>query len=504
MIFIKKLSSALLTTVFLITLIGCQSVEKAEEKPLDIASEIENKLKAFATKRLKVDRALRPTKVIKIPRNAPWLSQRINVSYRDADAKETISLVLDDQPTIFDLTNDSQPLVTSSPRALTLKDHLDSICVQTDWSYTIDNGVVVFSDVVTETLFLDIQPKDSVGSLVLNSLNNNSSFSPGGENSMVTINAYEELNQSISNILKITGGGEGGSGGSISTGYSGFNSTTGDSYSLSKASNALVVTAKPSQVRKIRRVVEQMNYSVTRDVALRVMIYEIRVNASEEMAFDTNLIRFANIAASLGTLPSNIIDLNESPSTLALEFLNADRAIAGSDILLQWLNTQGTASVKLDEQVIVSNNKMFSVVSARTTPYISEVSLDRTDSGGTSTVTPDIATKELQTGLSFHLLPTIVNDRVNITLQFSRQDLVRFNPFSFGSVQGELPITEGQNQFLNVSLNNGETKIVANLKSTQILDQKSKTPYVPFLGSGKSKSNMINHTLVVVSANILK
>ena len=215
-----------------------------------------------------------------IPRNAPWLGNRVDAQYQDS-AREAIKTVLQGRPVFFELTNDQlNPVVTAPVDATTVIEHLDAITVQADWSYSIDNGVVVVTDTITRQFNLQAIPGIGMGRVSLGSTTGN-----GVQNSLDLSSApYRDLDQALRSLTASYVARRG-------TGSMGSENM----FSLVTATNTLTVNGPPSLMRRVARLVEDFNDSVSRKVHLTITVYDVSFSNSSQRSIDFDLLRQAAI-----------------------------------------------------------------------------------------------------------------------------------------------------------------------------------------------------------------
>lgn len=428
---------------------------------------------------------------VRIPRHAPWLGQTIDAQYQD-EAKEAIRTVLQGRPVVFDLKNDSSPLVSSPVGASTVLEHLDAIAVQADWAYTIEGGVVIVSDSVTRQFALQAIPGVGVGRVSLDTLD---AGSGGASNSLDVLNApYRDLEGALRSVFADYKPGQAGTLG-------------GDSqmYSLVPAGNSLTVNGPPSLLRRVAQVVDDFNESLNRKVHLIITVYDVSFTNSSQRSIDFDLLRDAAIISNASFQGSSLIQTTTGSFSLGLDFFEGN-SMDASTVVFNLLRQQGNTSVKLHEAFEATNNVVFSIEDQRRTPYISQVSLQRQDGGSISSLTPSIETETISTGLGFHVVATIANQNINVRLSLSQSDLVRFEPYRFGSgdagISGTLPVTDTQDRVIPMTLKDGETRLIANLTQSQFRNDSAGSG-LGLLGRSSAADNSEKQTVIAVTAKIL-
>lgn len=429
---------------------------------------------------------------VRIPRHAPWLGQRIDAQYQD-EAKEAIRAVLQGRPVVFNLKNDSNPVVSSPIGATTLIEHLDAIAVQADWAYSVEGGVVIVSDTLTRQFALQAIPGVGVGRVSLNTLQ--SGQGSGASNTLDIFNSpFRDLESALRSVIADYRPAQGGALGAEE-----------QLYSLVPSANSLTVNGPPSLMRRVAQVVDDFNESHNRKVHLIITVYDVSFTNTSQRSIDFDLLRQAAIVSSGSFQGSSLIQTAPGSFSLGLDFFEGN-SMDASTLVFNLLRQQGNTTVKLHEAFEATNNIVFSIEDQRRTPYISQVSLQRQDGGSISSLTPSIETEIISTGLGFHVIATIANNNINVRLSLSQSDLVRFDPYRFGSgdagISGTLPVTDTQDRVIPMTLKDGETRLIANLTQSQFRNDSAGSG-LGLLGRSSAVDNAEKQTVIAVTAKIL-
>ena len=114
--------------------------------------------------------------------SAPWLAYPATAVYRDADPKVVLAGLLGEHPVVYQLSRpESTPRVSHTGGEATLKDYLDGIMLQTNWSYRLHGGVMIVSDILAREFRLLVPPGARSYNLGKSSLESDSG---GGSNDL--------------------------------------------------------------------------------------------------------------------------------------------------------------------------------------------------------------------------------------------------------------------------------------------------------------------------------
>ncbi len=472
---------------------ACTFTPTEESKGVEIRQELTRILEAIEPTQASPILDQLEQEEVKIPRSAPWLAHRYDAQYSDT-SKEAIETVLQGRPVIFELKNENNPAVSSPVDAITVKQHLDAIAVQADWSYVVDDGVVVFSDTDSRQFFIQSIPGFGTSRVAFNTLGgSDASQTTGASNSLTITNTpYADLQNSLASVV---------------SDYveEGQNLESATVYSLLPSANTLTVNGPPSLLRRVQRIVDDFNYSVSRKVHLIITVYDVSFSNSSQRSIDFNVLRQRAIATNASFQGAGLIPTRAGGLSFGIDFFEGN-TFDSSTLVYNLLRQQGDTTVRLHEAFEATNNIVFSIEDQRTTPYISQVSIQRQDGGAISQLTPTIETEKISTGLGFHVVATIANENIIVRLSLSQSDLVRFDPYNFGSgensISGTLPVTDNQFRVIPMTLKDGETRLIANLTQTQFRNDESSSG-IGWLGRSNGVDESEKQTVIAVTAKIL-
>ena len=454
---------------------------------------------------------------VRIPVAEAWLDRPFRGRYRELRADHAIRALVRDRPMRLELEIGSTweiPMVRPDPFARTVREHLDAVAAQADWSWRIDRGVVMVRDIETRRFDLSSQPGAWKSGLGLRNLNET-----GGsvaDNGMdLELNPYgEEIAAQVRDVLGLGGAEDGAAAAAgISPGLpaeperSVFHSGMPDprtSVRVSPSGNLLTVTARPNAMREVEAQIRAFERAASRVVRIELSLIEVDFRDGERRDLALNLIRRSS------GLPLNVLLGNSSASVLPGAGDASARVFGGSIVaeggaavggalaeqgkrwtgstaVAQGLDTLGDATIAFDRTVEIRNNRIASVDRTRTKQYLSKIIQKRDgDSGQLST---EVEFEDLRTGTVVHLQPTAGTDgEITLTLGLSRSALVATDLYNFGTVQGETHTTDDFNELLTISLRDGEPRLLASLSESETRSEKSRIPVFGRLGIGTSRN----------------
>ena len=439
--------------------------------------------------------------------SAPWLAELMPARFRgDTNASSALYVLAPAVRFDFDLGRDDPLVNLMQESAQTRQDYIDTVCTLADWEWSIRHGVLVVSNTITRTFAIHAPPGQAVNRISPGSL---SGEQLGTEATSATYvaDAYKDLSSGLQLLLSEE----------VEQKVETIDPDLNKEFSyriqsrnvriiLLAASGQIMALAPPSIMRQIENLVADYNRRINRRVALEFVLYEVDVTDTRTRSLDLNLLREAAIAAGVNlTAPSaNVTGTGE----LKLNF-NEGNTIDGSSLILRWLNSQGNTTVSIRKKVFALHNQVTSLRDIQTTRYIARIAIERQLSGLNETVSPTVDAGELFTGETWAVLPTIAADRVYLRLAVSRAALLGFTDYAFGgdAISGSLPQSASRTVGLPISLADGETRLITNLSSTTINEQKSESPllsWLPWLGSTRDDQARRIESVISMTARIIE
>ena len=425
-----------------------------------------------------------------VPRDALWLVEPIAAHYTAMPAAAAIREIAQGRPIrlTFDADGEEMVAVSAPPGAVTIQDHLDAVCSQADWTYTVSRGTVLVYDMETRQFALAQQPGRSAARMVLRGLAQQGAGEGGGANTVeVGLDPYTD--EVIALVRGIVGDPE---------------DDTADPrtrVAMLPSANAVLVTAKPHLMRRVERQLARYNVATAKMVRLELTMYEVDVTGTEDRSLDLTALRSAAIGVGIVLAPETDA---RGGGELRVSFDEGNRH-DGSRAVLEWLRTAGKTTIAFEDALEVRNNAVASVDATETRQYLARISREKQVAGATQLETPTVEFGELRLGWAVHVQPTIAGDRVNVRLGLSRSALVDEVPYSFdnGAIEGTTFATDDYNRVMSVSLRDGETKLLTMLASATSRVAKRRAPWLPWLAGGVSRAKRERETVLLMTARIL-
>jgi len=431
---------------------------------------------------------------MRISKSSPWLDQSIVANYRGLNAKTAIRAILDQRPVRFEIDGGG-PRVSALPNAATYREHLDAIAVQANWSYTVNSGVVAFSDwqVVNYPIgFIlgDKQANLSIDGITTDQENKNSLD--------VANNNLDELNQIMERILGCTP--------TLDNAQLEDNDKQRKpAFSVIKSTNSVLVSAPPDMQKQVQNALRAINSIAGKNIYLDFDIYSVDLKEQYQRAVDFEAFREAGIR--LRSSMASESDLSdELPFILQLDFAEGN-AFDNSKLLLKALATQGEATLFNQGSLLLKNNQVGDIQTSSLNRFV-EIAVDNYQSS-----TPAYKESILQ------VLPSIVGDEINLHLALSNTDVEPYlksltrEPMmvvdSGSNVQQTRTNVEiasirlGEQFIIPTQIKNGETLMLAGLTNKAYNNKHSQNQLIPNIGDGIDRRQGRREIIIVMTAHLL-
>ena len=525
-----------LVSLAVLTTAGCAGVMKPDESPepapgaLEAAQEEIERIREEALAGSRPRYRLDELEEIRVPAAEAWLDRPFRGRYRSLRADHAVRALAQNRPVRLELEIGGPweiPMVRPDPSARTIREHLDTVARQADWSWSVADGVVLVSDIETRWFTLSSQPGEYSAGLGLRNLNaSGGSVSDNGMS--LDLDPYtDEIVAQVRNALGLVEAAApaaapaAGDPGTVAQEAPGIHSGAADprtSVTVAPSANLLVVTARPNAMRRVAALLDRFNLDASRVVRITLSLFEVDFRDGEKRDLALNLIRRSSelpLNLLLGSSTATVLSgdgssadilgssiLTEGGAAIGGVYAEPGKRATGSSAVAQWLDTLGDATIAYDDTVEIVSNRIASVDLTRTRKYISKISQEVVD-GQRST---EVEFDDLRTGLVVHLQPTArVDGRITLTLGFSRSSLVGTTSYNFGDVRGETHITDDFNRLLSISLVDGETRLLASLSESETRDEKSSIPFFGRfgLGTSRNRSSREREVVMMVTATVV-
>ena len=242
------------------------------------------------------------------------------------------------------------------------------------------------------------------------------------------------------------------------------------SITLSQSSGRISVFGPPSVQRKAAAVIEDFEAVFSTRIALEVAVYFVDADKSDDFAVGLSLAGSGgSFTGVTGALTGNGV---------------ATLSKGGNSISFQALAQEGSVVDYRLGSTIAQSGVVAPIVLTRSQGYVSETT---TTTDGNGVVSTSIKPATIDTGISIHALPRLVEPgKIHLSLTLLQNDLAQLDSFSSGSSTVQLP-TLDQRAIQNDSvLAPGEVLVLSGYEQTRATRSNQGTGLARFLGFGGS------------------
>lgn len=246
------------------------------------------------------------------------------------------------------------------------------------------------------------------------------------------------------------------------------------------ANGTMTVTAPPFTLQRVSQYINSMNEKLARQVAVTVKVMNVTLNNSETMAFSMDTV-FDYIRKKTGhglnliSKPAAGSVTTDGTGGLSMGIVPGGGHFGDTNLFMQALSTQGTASLVTSATVTTLNNKIAPVQVSTNESYIekSETTVN-TDSTSIS-VTP----AKINYGFTMEVLPRILDHgRLLMMFTMTITDKESLEEKEFGDSSSrtiiQLPVIKTRGFVQEVAMTSGSTLVLSGFEEVRTDTSKNK------------------------------
>ena len=478
-----------------------QEIRDARERHRHILEE-QQTVQAINTRARRVD----------VPREQAWFYQPYRATYKNQGLRETLERLSPGYPVAYALPEKYNPGVSSTPGAATVEDHLQAISLQANVGYEFRQGILLITPMVTKKYEV---PLYGGGNNVINVSSNNlgreQNKAGGFENNVTSqLSAENDIHQLVNTVLGIQycaqdRDEEENRAATISA----YTYNDQECYSISATGNLLSITARPQRIVLFDEAYEKWLQTVTRQANIKITVVRLDVTDLAQQHVDLSLVRNASIAANISNLTQDLTgsEINIGGGVFSLKIDDPGNRWNSSEIILKALAQVGNISIDDSKEILVYNNRLVTIRNYRIHRYVERTSIQQTDSGGTSLSTPTVEIGELETGQALNILPTLTDDLIALHVVINEAKIDSLETYEIAGTSGVLPTSSGNDNIFDVSLEDGETVLLASTHREEVevrTDRSGLLPVWPFnrlTGNSAAGGKRLTQTLFLIQGS---
>lgn len=286
-----------------------------------------------------------------------------------------------------------------------LSDMLDQISARMgiSWEYRAKDGAIYFSRYVTRTFSLTILPGQTKQSASVGKSGGSEGFAASSSSGIDTnIDTWATIEGEIKAMM-----------------------TTNGKIALSPSTQTVTVTDVKDTMERVEQYVKRLNHTMTRQIYFKVDVVNVSLGKGSEFGVNWSLVKQTlmqatpNYQVALNSMGATGGATGSSAGLTVLSALNgATNPFAGSQALLQALQSVGNTTVYDTRRIVTLNNQPTPVAVTNQISYVQSVIPGVAASLNTpaTAAVPTMAT--LTTGYLLNIYPTILSEN-EVLVQFS-------------------------------------------------------------------------------------
>lgn len=259
---------------------------------------------------------------------------------------------------------------------------------------------------------------------------------------------------------------------------------------VNQAAGTITVRDTPESVRRVGTYVEELNIRISRQVALTVRVWSLKVTDDAEIGFNIQTLfqnaDVSDVALSAGSI-SGVGTINTATATIVSGRLKDSSAVLKA--LRQW----GKATQVTSAGGLVLSNQPVPVLAIERHAYLAGVGKSTSDYSQTTEITPG----EVTTGFAMTVIPHILDQR-RVILQYNINisSLDEMKELTTSDVTVELPQTSTRALSQRSAMKMGQTLVLCGF-------EKESTDTSNAIGITKtSHSGNYGRTLLVITIEV--
>lgn len=455
---------------------------------------------------------------VDVPGDRAWLYRPYRATYRNQGLRETLERLTPGFPVAYALPGKYNPRVSSTPDAATVEDHLNAISLQANVGYEFHQGILLITPMVTREYEVPLYGGGSniinVSSNNLGTGDNSAGGSGGFENNVSSqLSAQNDVHQLVNTVLgiryceQVNDSRDTAPDAQATPPVHTYNDQ--ECYSISPTGNLLSITARPQRIVLFDGAYQKWLQSVTRQANIKITVVRLDVTDLAQQHVDLSLIRNASISASIRNITQDLAstEISAGGGVFSLKIDDPDSAWNSSEVILKALAQVGNMSIDDTKEVLVYNNRLVTIRNYRIHRYVERTSIQQTDAGGTSLSTPTVEIGELETGQAINILPTLTDDLIALHIVINEAKIDSVDTYDIAGSSGVLPTSSGNDNIFDVTIENGETVLLASTHREEVevkTDRSGLLPVWPFnrlTGNSESGGKRLTQTLFLIQGS---
>ncbi|MDA8232806.1 MAG: hypothetical protein M0006_15855 [Magnetospirillum sp.] len=274
-------------------------------------------------------------------------------------------------------------------------------------------------------------------------------------------------------------------------------------YSISKATNTVIVRTTPSKMREVRDYLGEINAILSVNVYVQVTAFYVTVTDTDTYGFDLNALWTAgqNGGLQLG-LASVLPTLATAAGTGSLAILSPTNGssahLAGTQVFANALSQTGHLAEVRTGYALCKNGTPTPISMTTDQDIVTQIAFNTVAQAGTASTTATATT--INYGFSLQVIPRVVSPtEVDLFYTFNETDLDNLTNYSLGASGSlELATMDKRNLWNDMVLHSGQTLITAGTEQNRLQHDKTGIGDANFWGAGGSSNAKVIRTRLIL------
>jgi type IVB pilus formation R64 PilN family outer membrane protein len=274
-------------------------------------------------------------------------------------------------------------------------------------------------------------------------------------------------------------------------------------FTVNQSLSTITVKDFPENITMIDELIQRANLKLSTNIAIEVKIIEYQNTDGADATINWQAIRQEMSGTSLVEASTNFASsLLSGSSPLLLGYEKTAGSMAGSQVLIEALEKQGTVRTVMEPRAIGLNNQISKIDVGGEEGYLASSGSTLTSNVGSSSV---LIPGVVETGMKLYALPSanLDNDSVVVRMSTKFSSLDQLNTVKSGDALIQTPSRSKRDFFLTFAAKSGQTLLVTGLKN-QRNEYQSSTPGSIALGGSKSGVDAYTETIMLITPRIMR
>lgn len=255
--------------------------------------------------------------------------------------------------------------------------------------------------------------------------------------------------------------------------------------------SSITVRATPDKMREVNRLIDNAQRALSKQVMLDIRVLEFKSNLGTERGIDWNIVRETSNGLLQFFVPGTTTVSKGAGYGLAF---TGTGKWSGTESLIKVLKKQGSVSTETPITAMALNNQPAKITQQQVVPYFSEVSSDSSEGVVSASVTRDTEVE----GVDMMITANVKRNHVWLRISGQLQKITNREDQNVADIDLQLLTVQKSEITFTNKLRYGQTYVIASIKQTSRLAEKTESFWSSWLGGTGSSTDTVE-TLVLLT-----